>query len=65
MPLLFLSDSIVSNLISDSKLTSNDERTFQILLNYFSALGVSSAPGVYWLAIIASALTKGQSANDT
>ena len=61
----FLTDSIVSNLISDRKLTANDECTFLILLIYFCAPGVSSAPGVYLLAVIATALTKGQSVNDT
>ena len=54
----FLTDSIVSNLISNRKLTANDECTFLILLIYFCAPGVSSAPGVYLLAVIATALTK-------
>lgn len=60
----FLTDSIVSNLISNRKLTVNDECTFLLLLIYFSTPGVSSARCVHMLAIIAMALTKVQSMNE-
>lgn len=52
-----LMDNIVSNLISNRKLTANDECTILILQIYFSAPG-SLTPGVCLLAIIATALTK-------
>lgn len=61
----FMTDSIVSNLIRDRKLTANDEYTFLILLIYSSVPGISSAPSVYLLAIIATSLTKGKTVNDT
>ena len=60
----FLTDNIVSNLISDRKLTANDERTFLILVIYFAAPG-SSAPAVCLLVVIATALTKGKSVKGT
>lgn len=58
--LCLLTDSIVFNLISDRKLTANDERTFLILVIYFRALDVSLAPGNYLLVIIIMALTSRQ-----
>lgn len=48
LSLSHLTDSIVFlNLISDRKLTANDESTFLILLIYLGALGVAFAPGIY------------------